>query len=438
MRRSLRLALVAAAGAPLIATFGPAIPLSAAVPHTVTIADPSSNTAPSQSFIAACDGMPASPAASQACDGVAIPEFNSARAKEGLGPIVLPDDFDTLTVPAQVLAITDVERVDRGLPPVLGLSGYLDGLAQQGADAHGHPPFPSPFGPGRAEAEVNWAGTDSALLGAFMWMYWDGPGSGNSACQSPDDELCWGHRHTILTDYASPIVMGAGVAPGSLAAEVVGGDTADPVDVAPAWAEISGTLTYGVSPVNVTFATDVATSKRATVTATSSGGSGHLDVGFQSGAPTWSVSPNSCDLVASGSCQVVVTFAPAAAGRYPGVLTFTDGTIVKTVALAGIGFTPQVELRVNAGRVTRGHKLVIHGVVTASPTDAALSHRPVVLQTKSGGGSWHAIDSATTGGRGKVTYRLHPARSAKYRLEVIGVDGGVQASSGAVKVRVTR
>lgn len=431
----MRARLAVALGAPLLATVLPLTAASAGAP-TLTINDPAATTAPSQQFIAACDGMAATPSANQACDGVAIPEFNSARAKEGVKPLVLPEDFDTLSVPLQVLTITDLERVDRGLPPVPGLSSYLDGLAQQGADAKDHPPL-APLN-GRSQETVNWAGTNSALLAAFMWMYWDGPGGGNLGCQKAGDSGCWGHRHDLMYSYDSPMAMGAGVAQGSLAQEIAGGDTADPIDVTPTWADISGTLTYGVAPVNVRRATDVGTSTTATITATSAGGSGHLEAGFQSGSPPWSVSPNECDLPSNGSCRFVVTFAPTKVGNFPGVLTFTDATTVKTVALSGAGTKPQVALGVDTGSVSSGHKLVIHGVVTANPTGEARSHRKVVLQQKIGHGSWQTIGAATSSGRGLVTYRLHPTTTAKYRLEVIGSAGEVQAKSAAVKVRVTR
>jgi hypothetical protein len=424
--------LAVALGATLVATLVPAAAAHAG-PLNLTIADPATITTPSQQFIATCDGMATSQAANQACDGVAIPEFNTARAKEGVKPLVLPEVFDTLSVPLQILTITNLERVDRGLAPVPGLSSYLNSLAQQGANAHDHPPFPALVG--RTQVTVNWAGTDSALLAAFMWMYWDGPGGGNLGC--PGDG-CWGHRHNLMYSYETPIAMGAGVAPGSIGQEFIGGDTADPIDVTPTWADISGTLTYGVSPVNVTKTADVGTSKHATITATSAGGSGHLEVGFQSGSPTWSVSPNECDLVSNGSCQFVVTFAPTAVDNFPGVLTVSDGDTVKTVALSGTGIKPQVELGVNTGSVPRGTKLVIHGLVTANPTNAALSHRHVDLQRKFSGGGWQTIDTASSSGRGKVTYRQHPTKTAKYRLEVVGAGGVVQAKSGAVKVRVTR
>lgn len=429
--------LAAVAGAALVAALVPAAG-SAATPRIVTIADPASSIAPSHSFVAACDGMADTVAANQACDGAAIPDFNAARAKEGLGPIVLPDDFDRLSVRAQVLAITDVERVDRGLRPVDGLSRSINALARQGANSDADPDFPDPFGPGRVEANSNWANTNSALLGAFMWLYSDGPGSGNLDCTSAGDDGCWGHRHTMLTDYGNPVVMGAAVASKSLTEEIIGGDTADPVDVSPTWSDISGSLTYGVAPANITVTTDAGSSKRATVTATSAGWSGPLEVGFESGSPTWSVSPSECDLVAGGTCRFVVTFAPAALGRYPGVLTVSDGTTVKTVALSGTGIRPRVAVGVSARRLARGHRLKLHGLVTADPTNAALSHRTVALQRKRAGVKWRRIGTDTTGGRGKVSYRLHPTKTARYRLEVLGAGGSVAAKSAAVKVHITR
>ncbi|HVS69408.1 MAG TPA: hypothetical protein VHE56_12705 [Mycobacteriales bacterium] len=429
-------ARTAAVAAVLVAALAPAV-ASAAAPRVVTIADPSANRAPSQSFTAGCADMSQSVDSNQACDSVAIPDFNAARAAEGVKNLVLPDDFDSLSVPAQLLAITDLERVDRGLPPVPGLSSRLNGLAQQGANAGQDPPFPNPFD--GTSARSNWADGNSVLYAAYRWMYDDGAGSGNSECVQGTEDGCWGHRHTILDSYDAPMVMGAAFAAGSggsITEEIVGGDSTDAVDQTPTWATISGTLSYGVSPDHVSLSTDVGTSKTATVTATSAGGSGHLEVGFESGAPTWSVSPNECDLVDNGSCTFVLTFAPSARGHVPGVLTVSDGTTVRTAALSGAGFTPQVALVVTTGSVVKGHALTIHGVVTANPTNDELAHRKVALQRKPAGGSWKTIGSDVSSGRGKVGYRLFPTHTAKYRLEVIGTGGSVQAKSAAAKVRV--
>lgn len=60
-----------------------------------------------------------------------------------------------------------------------------------------------------------------------------------------------------------------------------------------------------------------------------------------------------------------------------------------------------------------------------------------MLQRKRSGGVWSTVASATTGGRGNVSYRVHPRRPARYRLEVLGSGGRVEAKSPAVNVRVT-
>jgi hypothetical protein len=245
----------------------------------------------------------------------------------------------------------------------------------------------------------------------------------------------------MLDTYDSPIAMGAAFSTtasgGSITEEIVGGDSTDPIDQTPTWAQISASLTYEVTPENVTLTTDAGTSRHVTVTATSGGHPFTLTVGFESGAPTWSVTPSGCQLPAGGSCQFTVTFSPGSAAHYPGVLTVSDGTDAKTVALSGTGITPRVALGVTTSSVRQGHALTIHGLVTASPGGYALAGRHVVLQSKVTGASWQTIGSATSGGQGKVTYRLHPTRTAKYRLEVIGSGGAVQATSTAVKIRVT-
>jgi hypothetical protein len=137
------------------------------------------------------------------CDAVALRDFDKARAREGLGPMRLPGGFDRLTVPLQLLAISDIERVDRGLLPVIGLSSHLDSLAQQGANDDQDPPFPNPFY--GSSGGGNWAGAgNSALLDDFFWMYDDGLGSGNIDCTQSDRSGCWGHRHNVIGDYERP------------------------------------------------------------------------------------------------------------------------------------------------------------------------------------------------------------------------------------------
>jgi hypothetical protein len=410
---------------------------SGAVAHAVT--DPASSRAASSAFVAACTGPLSTPAESAACDSVAVTDFNSARAAEGVAPLVLPDNFDSLSVPAQLLAITDLERVDRGLAPVLGLSSRLNALAQQGADAQADPQFPSPFD--GTLGHSNWAGFGSALLATYEWMYNDGPNGINLGCTPQDASDCWGHRHTILAAYDTPAVMGAAVSAaggGSIAELIIGGDSTDVVDQSPTWSEIDASQSFGLDPVATSLTADKGTSRSLVVTATSGGQPLDLTAAIQQGEPAWSVSPSGCHLTAGGSCTFTMTFTSPGPGRFPGVLGVSDGSHLKTVAVAATGITPQVSLTVNNFQIRRGHTLALHAVVSANPTDQRLGGRRVVLQRRQSGSGWLSLATAKTGRQGRVTFHQHPTRTASYRLEVVDANGAVQAKTAAQKVYVTR
>jgi hypothetical protein len=227
--------------APMVAQAAPAATAVSRPPNP--LADPTANATPSRHFVDACRSMGVTKAANDKCDAAALRDFDVVRRTEGLGPLILPSDFDTLSVPAQLLAISNLERVDRGRRPVLGLSTALDKLATRGAKADTDPPFPNPY---RGSAiSGNWAGAgNSALLDDFYWMYDDGPGSFNEDCAHRGDAGCWGHRHDILFKFEAPLVMGAAVvyntrAGTSMAEEFIGGDTVDKADVTPTWRTIS-------------------------------------------------------------------------------------------------------------------------------------------------------------------------------------------------------
>src|SRR5579859_2089719 len=119
-------------------------------------ANPATNRAPSDATMQNCQASPEG----SACVDSALADINAARAAEGVAPMVLPIDFTTLTVPQQLLVLANLERVNRGLAPIGGLSANLDsvaaGAAVQAADAN-----PSQF-----NGDVftsNWAGgTDSS------------------------------------------------------------------------------------------------------------------------------------------------------------------------------------------------------------------------------------------------------------------------------------
>jgi hypothetical protein len=145
----------------------------------------------------------------------AIDNARSADS-EGIAAIGLPSDFLSLTSAEQIFVLTDTERVERGLAPIQGL---VDDLDQQAASAAADDEDPSP---GAMPAGVTWrawksnfAESDGPLATDYQWMYADGPGGENDACQSGNMTGCWAHRDNILWNLTSAqlggqtLIMGA-------------------------------------------------------------------------------------------------------------------------------------------------------------------------------------------------------------------------------------
>jgi hypothetical protein len=166
-------------------------------------ADPPTNVARTRAMDQACgQDNPAT------CQAAVVQGIDQARTAEGVGPLALPPGYDDLSARGQLLVLTDLERVDRGLPGFTGLSANLDDLAQSGADTNN-----DPTGPAGRTWGSNWAGGEaSALLADYDWMYDDGPGSPNLDCSSPTATSCWDHRLNILGDYGQHPAMGAAAA----------------------------------------------------------------------------------------------------------------------------------------------------------------------------------------------------------------------------------
>lgn len=204
----------------LLAIAVPALPASAASAAT---GDPAGNRTQSSEAQSAC----AQDSAGSACITAALADINAAHAAEGVQPMVLPSSFASMSVPEQLLNLADLERVDRGMAPILGLAAPLNQDAQTAAEQN-NDPMPSHFY--GTVATGNWAaGYDSTLEADFAWMYDDGLGSDNVDCTSSDQSGCWGHRHDILWHFDTPIAMGAGYAVGqygpSMTELFVGGDS---------------------------------------------------------------------------------------------------------------------------------------------------------------------------------------------------------------------
>ena len=185
-----------------------ALPANASLTH---IPDPPSTEPASPDYTRVC--APQGLDSSAACIAGVLRAVNHARSAEGVKPMVLPVGFGALSIPQQIFVAINLERVDRGLPPFVGLTAALSRNAQKGADSANDPPDP---GKGYAVADTEWAGGSSNGLDAvYGWMYDDGIGSGNLDCPRRGGPGCWGHRHGILDNFGTvgTMVMGAALNP---------------------------------------------------------------------------------------------------------------------------------------------------------------------------------------------------------------------------------
>lgn len=139
-----------------------------------------------------------------ACTAVALAGIDAGRRAEGLSPIRLPGDYTHLSVAQQLFVLVDLERVARGVPPLVGLVPALDGAARTAALAGRDPAFARRYGPVRvARFASTWAGgAANPAAAVFDWIYddgWGGPGrTANLDCTGPHASGCWGHRDALL------------------------------------------------------------------------------------------------------------------------------------------------------------------------------------------------------------------------------------------------
>lgn len=137
------------------------------------------------------------------CDIASLDAIDAARAGEDLPPLVLPSDYEDLSVVNQLVAVTNAERLPRDLPAMDGPDQALGALAGQGV-ASGQ----DPNGPQGTTWVSNLAtGVLTVLEADYEWMYNDGPGGTNSGCTTVGQSSCWAHRANILSPWAG--AMGA-------------------------------------------------------------------------------------------------------------------------------------------------------------------------------------------------------------------------------------
>ena len=126
--------------------------------------------------------------------------------------MALPSDFAGLPPAEQLFVLVDIERVDRGLPPVVGMVQELDQDALNAAGANADPtPASVPSGVTAMDWASNWAEAAGPLGSDYDWMYDDGPGSGDIECNAANPSSCWGHRDNELGFSASEVASSHGV-----------------------------------------------------------------------------------------------------------------------------------------------------------------------------------------------------------------------------------
>jgi hypothetical protein len=192
------------------------------------------NVPPDPNFVAVCQNHPTR---GRLCFAATLAAIDHARHLEGVRPLVLPRNFLRDTPADQLFVVVNLERVDRGLPPVPVLLAPLNRDARSAALANRDPVWTA----ARRYDNVgyawfsNWAqglDPDGRLTAAnvltmdYGWMYYDGYAGPNAPirnelCAAPRAPGCWGHRENILADdpaVGSDFALGAAYTwrPGSL------------------------------------------------------------------------------------------------------------------------------------------------------------------------------------------------------------------------------
>ncbi len=192
-----RAALAVAAGVASALVVIGGSPLGAGASGIVPPSNPSVSVPPQ--VMPDCSTSPVGDHSAGCIDSV-LHNVNYARSLEGLGPLVLPSDYASDSVPVQQLVITDEERGDRGLSEYSGLDATLNTAALDAAQANADPALPSGF---QAPGGSNFAKDYTPLGADYAWMYDDGYGGTNLDCPSPGNGGCWGHRDNILGPWTS-------------------------------------------------------------------------------------------------------------------------------------------------------------------------------------------------------------------------------------------
>lgn len=141
--------------------------------------------------------------ASPGCLALAVSALDRGRSLEHLAPLALPRNFARLTTAEQVFVLVNLERISRGVPPLVGLSPALDTVAAAAARAgtDASPSAAERAVPARAMSAAWAGGSPNAVAAVFGWIYddgWAGRSTTNLDCTAPGAAACWGHRRVVL------------------------------------------------------------------------------------------------------------------------------------------------------------------------------------------------------------------------------------------------
>ena len=389
--------LVTASAVPWLA------PAAQAQVSRAALTDPPANVPRTRAMALGCSLGP------QSCQEAVLQAIDQARAAEGIGPLELPSNYDSISTAEQLLILANLERTDRGLPGFIGLSSRLDTLARNAALADN-----DPNGPSGTTWGSNWAGGEaSALLADYDWMYDDGPGSPNLDCTSAVADGCWDHRRNILGNYGPHPAMGAAMKLMKGVASMTELLTSGPPG------QLDYTLPTTANSQLVVPALEIGTTpgvpNSAMLTVRNGGGSFKASASVSGDGGAWSVTPF-CNVSRGALCHLVVTFLPRQAG--PAAATVTVNLAdrsdeVGVNAYAGHGYweaTKQGEVFAYAGGGFRGSAV---GVKLAEPVVG-------MSATPDGGGYWEVAADGRVFAFGDAKF-YGSAVNYDFRRPIIGI-----------------
>jgi hypothetical protein len=393
---------------------------------------------------------------SQACNTAALQAINNARASlESMTPASFSmSAFEAMTTPQQLFVVTNLERTDRSLPPIAGLTTQLDNVAQTGAADNTDPTLSASSLTGGARVTSwgsLWAGGTSNPLGSdYYWMYDDGYNSPNASCTTSTPQSCWGHRDQILGSFSSSSscagtngseqYMGAGYTTNSssygpsFTEILVGACGSAPTDVVFTWSQAQQLLgTHSAPSITAVSPNNGPAAGGTSVTISGSNFTGATSVSFDS-VPAASFTVNSAS-------SIKATSPSHPAGTFDITVTGPNGTsatgaaddftfVLPSLPDFTLGVSPSSQ-NVNVGSAAAY-------VVTLRSLNGDTS--PVTLSVN-GAPTGTTLNSITpTWSAGEATSTMSVPASAAvgvYTMTVTGVDASGRTHSGSANLTVT-